>query len=85
MMPCKEPGEGHVLSDFHQCRPVSMLSRALCLLKSDKPATDSPRDGTPDAWEKKTRLDPKDTADAAGFDKDKQCRNLEIYLNSLVS
>jgi hypothetical protein len=53
-------------------------------LKSVPAFADSDKDGMPDDWEKKNRLDPNDPADAAGYKLDKIYTNIEVYINSLV-
>ena len=45
---------------------------------------DSDRDGMPDEWELKNKLNPNDPADASVKTLDKHYTNVEIYINSLV-
>ncbi len=52
-------------------------------LKSGRLPADRDRDGMPDRWEKKHRLDP-DKDDSALYTVDKKYTNIEMYLNSLV-
>ncbi|TZF86171.1 pectate lyase (plasmid) [Pedobacter sp. BS3] len=52
-------------------------------LKSLPAPADTDRDGMPDVWEKKMKLDPA-KANANGRDLDKNYDNIEVYLNSLV-
>ena len=54
-------------------------------LKSTQAPLDSDRDGMPDSWEKKMKLNPSDLSDAAGYKLHKQFTNLEMYLNSLLA
>tara|TARA_R110000868_G_scaffold83515_4_gene235690 strand:- start:4205 stop:5545 length:1341 start_codon:yes stop_codon:yes gene_type:complete len=51
-------------------------------LKSTPPPTDSDKDGMPDAWEKKNKLNPIDASDRNLIGKDGYTM-LEIYLNSI--
>lgn len=52
---------------------------------NSKPAPlDSDKDGMPDEWENKNKLDPKDASDGNKFSLDKNFTNLEVYLNGLV-
>ncbi len=53
-------------------------------LSTTPAAPDKDRDGMPDAWEKKQKLDPADASDAAGYKLDKQYTNIEVYVNGLV-
>lgn len=46
---------------------------------------DTDRDGMPDEWEKKNKLDPAGAADAAAYTLHQQYTNVEVYINSLVS
>ncbi|MCJ8210831.1 pectate lyase [Mucilaginibacter sp. RS28] len=53
-------------------------------LKTLPTPADQDQDGIPDDWEKQHGLNPANSADAAGYNLDKQYTNLEVYLNSLV-
>lgn len=53
-------------------------------LKSLPAPTDTDKDGMPDAWEKKMKLNPKNPEDRNSSSLDKNYTNLEVYLNSLV-
>lgn len=53
-------------------------------LKSKPAPLDSDRDGMPDSWEKKHKLNPRNPADRNGYALDKEYTNLEVYLNGLV-
>lgn len=53
------------------------------LLKSEKAPLDSDKDGMPDDWEKKYKLNP-NTNDAHLNSLDKQYSNIEIYTNNLI-
>ncbi|MET0393319.1 MAG: pectate lyase [Chitinophagaceae bacterium] len=46
---------------------------------------DTDRDGMPDEWEKKNKLNAGDAADAAAYTLHQQYTNVEVYINSLVS
>lgn len=52
--------------------------------KSKPAPKDSDRDGMPDDWEKKNKLNPKDLSDGNNYSLDKNYTNLEVYLNGLV-
>jgi len=45
---------------------------------------DSDRDGMPDDWEKKKKLNPKDGADQALFTLNPNYTNIEVYLNEII-
>lgn len=53
------------------------------LLSKPTPA-DTDKDGMPDDWEIKNKLDPKNAADASEYKLSKFFTNIEIYINSLV-
>jgi hypothetical protein len=53
-------------------------------LKSIPAAVDSDKDGMPDEWEKKNKLDPQNASDAAAYNLNKYFTNIEVYLNSLI-
>lgn len=53
-------------------------------LKSLPPFADSDRDGIPDEWEIKNKLNPVDASDASRFDLSKGYTNIEVYLNELI-
>lgn len=53
-------------------------------LKSTDPPADQDRDGMPDRWEKKHRLDPRDSADGAQHTLNPLYTNVEVYLNELA-
>lgn len=55
------------------------------VLNSEPAKSDSDRDGIPDEWESKMKLNPSDSSDASGFLLSKDYTNLEVYLNELVS
>ena len=54
-------------------------------LKAGEAPADKDKDGMPDAWEQKQKLDPDNPADASQYKLDKQYTNIEVYLNSLVN
>jgi TonB-dependent SusC/RagA subfamily outer membrane receptor len=54
-------------------------------LKTGPAPRDTDQDGMPDDWEKKNKLNPNDTADAAHYKLQKRYTNVEVYLNSLVA
>lgn len=45
---------------------------------------DTDKDGMPDDWEKKNKLNPNDPADATAFKLDKNYSNVEVYINSII-
>lgn len=45
---------------------------------------DTDKDGMPDEWEKKHKLNPADAGDAAVYSLDKGYTNVEVYINSLL-
>jgi hypothetical protein len=45
---------------------------------------DSDKDGMPDEWEKKNRLNPNDSSDASAIKLHSFYTNIEVYINSLV-
>lgn len=53
-------------------------------LRSLPAPADTDKDGMPDEWEKKNKLDPADPADAAAYTLNKHYTNVEMYINSLV-
>lgn len=53
-------------------------------LKSRPPLVDTDKDGMPDDWEAKHKLNPNDGEDHLRFDLDKGYTNIEVYLNELV-
>ena len=53
-------------------------------LKSKPALADSDRDGMPDEWEKKNRLQSNDASDRNKYTMNKNYTNLEVYLNSQV-
>ncbi len=54
------------------------------VLKSAAPPPDTDKDGIPDEWESKHRMNPNDAADAAKNTIDKNYTNIEVYLNDLI-
>lgn len=52
-------------------------------LASSPAPVDSDKDGIPDDWEKKQKLNPTDASDATGYTLDKNYTNIEVYINSL--
>lgn len=53
-------------------------------LKQSEPPLDTDKDGMPDDWELKNKLNPNDAKDAASFTLHKNYSNIEVYINSLV-
>lgn len=48
------------------------------------PPLDTDKDGMPDEWEIKNKLDPHSTADASAYTLDKRYTNIEVYINGLA-
>lgn len=55
------------------------------VLKSGNVLPDTDRDGMPDEWEVKKRLNPGDATNGAAFTLSKTYPNIEVYLNELVN
>lgn len=53
-------------------------------LRSMSAPLDADKDGIPDDWEKKNKLNPADPNDAVAFSLDKDYSNIELYINSLI-
>ncbi|GAB3821973.1 pectate lyase [Pontibacter rugosus] len=54
-------------------------------IQSVAASADKDKDGMPDAWERKHKLNPANADDAAAYTLSKQYTNIEVYLNSLVN
>ena len=64
--------------------PFEMTLNAWPVLKSLPAPTDNDKDGIPDDWEKKNRLNSADASDAPKISSHKFYTNIELYINSLV-
>jgi pectate lyase len=64
--------------------PYEQTVTAWPALQTLPPPADTDRDGMPDEWEKRNRLDPNDPADAAKNSLHPFYTNIEFYINSLV-
>jgi len=53
-------------------------------LRSQPPLTDSDKDGIPDDWEQKKKLNPNDPSDATRISLHPFYTNIELYINSLA-
>lgn len=53
-------------------------------LASQPAPVDTDKDGMPDEWESKNRLNPDDATDASAFTLDKNQSNIEVYINSIT-
>jgi len=53
-------------------------------LKQMPALSDTDKDGMPDEWELKNKLNTKDTADASLYSIHQSYTNIEMYINSLV-
>jgi pectate lyase len=73
-----------VQGGFPHATPYAHTVNAWPTLKSTTPATDTDKDGMPDAWETKNGLNRTDATDASGRKLHKSYTNIEVYLNSLV-
>ncbi|MCW3106866.1 MAG: pectate lyase [Segetibacter sp.] len=62
----------------------SLTRNAWPTLKSVPSATDTDKDGMPDEWESKNKLNSQDASDATKVSVDKPYTNIEVYVNSLV-
>lgn len=63
----------------------SVTVNAWPTLISTPAATDTDKDGMPDVWEARNKLNPDDASDAAGVSLDKHFTNIEVYINSMVN
>ncbi|HNF03730.1 MAG TPA: pectate lyase, partial [Ferruginibacter sp.] len=54
-------------------------------LQSLPAPADADRDGMPDEWERKNKLNPQDPNDASAFSLHRYFTNLEVYINDLVT
>jgi hypothetical protein len=80
-------GTGRVIDvqgGFPHGTPFEQTLTAWPSLKNLPAAPDTDRDGMPDAWERKQRLDPTDPSDAIRQPAGSSYTQIEIYLNSLV-
>ena len=80
-------GTGRVIDvqgGFPHGTPFEQTLTAWPTLKNLSAAPDTDRDGMPDAWERKQRLDPKDPSDAIRQPAGSSYTQIEIYLNNLV-
>jgi pectate lyase len=59
-------------------------TKAWPTLNSRKPDIDADRDGMPDAWEKKNKLNPNNSADASIATLHRFYTNIEVYINQLT-
>lgn len=53
-------------------------------LASEKAKVDTDKDGMPDDWETKNKLNPKSADDHQLYNLSKDYTNLEVYINSLT-
>ena len=73
-----------VQGGFPHGTPYAQTVNAWPSLKSSAPPKDSDRDGIPDAWETRHRLEPNNGSDANAFSISKDYTNIELYLNELA-
>lgn len=64
--------------------PYEMTVTAWPTLQSQPVPADTDKDGMPDDWEKKNKLNPSDPSDASVVSLDKFYTNIEVYINSLL-
>lgn len=80
--------KGHIIDvqgGYPHGTPYEISQKAWPHLHSKIPAVDKDRDGMPDAWERKNKLDPSNGRDAAAKDLHRQFTNIEVYINSLIT
>ena len=73
-----------VQGGFSHGTPYEQTANAWPTLNSLPAQKDSDRDGMPDNWEKKHRLNPNDASDASAYKLNSQYTNIEVYINSLA-
>jgi pectate lyase len=71
-----------VQGGFPHGTPYEQTVNAWPKLRSLPAPKDSDKDGMPDTWEKKNKLNP-NKDDASGYNLNKQYTNIEMYINSL--
>ncbi|MFT3980612.1 MAG: pectate lyase [Ferruginibacter sp.] len=64
--------------------PYQQTVHAWPALQPGTAPVDSDKDGMPDEWEEKNKLNPGDASDAGGHQLHKQYTNIEVYLNGLL-
>jgi pectate lyase len=73
-----------VQGGFPHGTPYTQSASAWPILKSTTPPVDGDKDGMPDEWERKNRLNPNDASDASQINLHKFYTNIEVYINSLI-
>ena len=73
-----------VQGGFPHGTPYEQTTNAWPALRSLPAPADNDRDGMPDEWEIKNRLNPNDPADASQLKLDKHYTNIEVYINSII-
>ena len=73
-----------VQGGFPHGTPYEQTTNAWPALRSLPAPADKDRDGMPDEWEIKNRLNPNNPADASHLKLDKYYTNIEVYINSIV-
>ena len=73
-----------VQGGFPHGTPYSATVNAWPALQSQPAPADSDKDGMPDDWERRNKLDPNNAADASGHHLHQYYTNVEVYLNSLL-
>ena len=73
-----------VQGGFPHGTPYEQTTNAWPALRSLPAPADNDRDGMPDEWEIKNRLNPSDPADASQLKLDKHYTNIEVYINSII-
>lgn len=72
-----------VQGGFEHGTPYEKSAKAWAALKSVAAPKDSDKDGMPDEWELKIKLNPKSAADGNQYTLSSAYTNIEVYLNSL--
>lgn len=73
-----------VQGGFAHGTPYNLTVNAWPFLKPASPLADTDKDGMPDAWERKNKLNEKDGSDASASTLHKHYTNIEVYVNSLI-
>ncbi|MGI8637044.1 MAG: pectate lyase, partial [Segetibacter sp.] len=73
-----------VQGGFAHGTDYSLTVNAWPTLQSAPAPADTDKDGMPDEWEEKNKLNPKDASDAMKMGLDAQYSNVEVYVNSLI-
>ncbi len=72
-----------VQGGFPHGTPYEQTVNAWPVLRSLAAPADADKDGMPDNWENKNKLNPNDPSDAPAYKLSKNYTNIEVYINSL--